>query len=160
LIDGTSNNKIYKTNFAFRLIYNGKILTHLIDGCPPKAELCDVTHFLNLVEPMATRDLDCSVPPVAELPNEKVIVQAKTLMSTTEGVLMFLGLIVVSALWGGVFTFVLLTGHLPFTGTRVMISAVEEDEAGRGSILHPDENDFEDEPTDEDGEFVNVRVQR
>jgi hypothetical protein len=105
---------VYKTPFAFRLLYDGNVLTPLIDGCPPNADLCDARHLTERVNPFARRDLDCTASVI--LTNE-VLRDAATVLSTTTGILMFLGLLISSALLGAVVTFVILTGRLP-TGRK------------------------------------------
>eukprot|EP00531_Pseudo-nitzschia_arenysensis_P018394 CAMPEP_0116123460 /NCGR_PEP_ID=MMETSP0329-20121206/4763_1 /TAXON_ID=697910 /ORGANISM="Pseudo-nitzschia arenysensis, Strain B593" /LENGTH=607 /DNA_ID=CAMNT_0003617383 /DNA_START=116 /DNA_END=1939 /DNA_ORIENTATION=- len=40
---------------AFRLVYNGEVLTWLMDGCPEFSQLCDVSVFEGRVKPFATR---------------------------------------------------------------------------------------------------------
>ena len=149
---------VYTTNYVFRLLFNGEILTHLIQGCPPESQLCDMKIFTDLVNPMATRTPDCGAPityvaDTAEPEEQPVIVmeQAKSLMSTREGILLFFGLVLVSAIVGALGAFVLLTGRLPFTKRKLMTSVVEEDsEAGRGLR----ERGFEDEYMNE-GAFLN-----
>ena len=47
---------------AFRLIYDGQVLTGLIDGCPDDQHLCDISVFNNRVFEFATRKHhDCGV---------------------------------------------------------------------------------------------------
>jgi hypothetical protein len=144
---------VYTTDFAFRLIFNGKILTHLVEGCPPDAELCDIIHFQKQVDPIATRSEEVCWAPEEEAPNE-IIVQAKTLMSTKEGILLFVGLVLVSATIGAVATFVLLTGRLPFTTQKVMAGVMEEDDEVDEGERRGLQDYFEDEPVVED-QFVN-----
>ena len=52
---------VFENDFAFRLLYNGLVLTPLVDGCPDDLHLCDVNILLDQVKPFATRDLDCSI---------------------------------------------------------------------------------------------------
>jgi len=47
------------TGRAFRLLYNGKVLTDSVQGCPSEQQLCDLQILLDLVAPFATRDRDC-----------------------------------------------------------------------------------------------------
>jgi len=63
LIDGRSDPTVYQSRFAFRLLYNGNILTPLVEGCHADCELCDVIHLKAVVDPIATRDADCSAKP-------------------------------------------------------------------------------------------------
>lgn len=48
-----------KNDFAFRLIYNGKIITSLIDGCPKEDELCDTTVLEAIIKPLLDGPWDC-----------------------------------------------------------------------------------------------------
>ena len=41
---------------AFRLVYDGRVLTWLMDGCPEYSHLCDSSVFLDRVTPFANRD--------------------------------------------------------------------------------------------------------
>jgi hypothetical protein len=91
------------------------------------------------------------VEEVEEEPHVEVIQQAKTLMSTEEGVFLFLGLVVFSAFVGALGTFVMLTGRLPMSQRMLLGSAVEDDEDGRRGLR---ENGFQDEHG-EDSSFVN-----
>jgi len=60
LIDGDSDREVFPSKFAFRLIYNGKILTTFVDGCHKHLELCDIKILKSIVDPIATREKDCS----------------------------------------------------------------------------------------------------
>jgi len=129
LIDGRSDPDIYTTNYAFRLLYNGKILTPLIEGCHEESELCDITHFKAIVDPIATRDTDCSVPNAptggqapeaapssssASSPDETTITNsvAQKLsfvsLSTTTGMIVFGTLVLLSGIGGSAITFSVL----------------------------------------------------
>ncbi|GKY92818.1 hypothetical protein MPSEU_000251400 [Mayamaea pseudoterrestris] len=52
---------LFKSDFAFRLLYNGKILTPLMDGCSEDLQLCDAQVLVAQVQPFATRELNCQV---------------------------------------------------------------------------------------------------
>jgi hypothetical protein len=137
------SSKYTTTPFAFRLLLNGNILTHLVEGCPPESELCDAQIFLDLIQPIATRTPDCSVEEEEEPQVEVILQQAKTLMSTKEGIFLFLLFMVFSAVVGALGTFVLLTGKLPMMSQRkLIVSTVEEDEDERRGLQ---ENGFHDE---------------
>lgn len=58
-IPGVANH----SSLAFRLIYNGQVLTSLIEGCPAVEgeDLCDVSVLRNILSDVATRHLDCEV---------------------------------------------------------------------------------------------------
>lgn len=55
IIDGKTDRTVFKSDFAFRLLYNGKILTRFMEGCPSDSDLCDVQILRNQVQPFATR---------------------------------------------------------------------------------------------------------
>lgn len=116
-----------------------------------------MTKLLDLVEPMASRDPPCfeaEEEPQLDEADDEVIVQAKTLMTTKEGMLIFLGLVIAGLLFGSISTTYVLTGHLPCCGgsaaTRTSTASDGEDEA---HILH--ENGFEDEPATGGSSFDN-----
>jgi len=54
----TSHNS---TKRLFRLLYNGKVLTPHLEGCPPEEHLCDLQVLDRIVRPFATRDRNCAV---------------------------------------------------------------------------------------------------
>ena len=147
LIAGTSDPELFHSDFAFRLLYNGKILTPLVPGCPEGEELCDVRHFKALVDPIATRNPDCGVPtPTPPSASQEVIDQAQTLIQTTEGILMLVGLIFFGLLVGAVGTYVLLTGRLPCSKQRVLENtAVDDDDEARQG-LQAQSSYFDEEP--------------
>jgi hypothetical protein len=47
--------KEFPSGNVFRLVYNGKVLTGLMDGCPEHSQLCDLSVFTNRVSEFATR---------------------------------------------------------------------------------------------------------
>jgi hypothetical protein len=140
------------------LLYNGKVLTSFVPGCPPDAELCDTVHLKALVDPIATSDRYCEVetaaPPSA---SEEVMVQAHTLLNTTEGIFMFLGLVVFGMIVGAIGTYVLLTGRFPCTKRRVLDNTeVDEDREARQG-LQSGTNYFGESPSDdEEDDFVDA----
>jgi hypothetical protein len=111
IIDGRTDRAVYKTPFAFRLLYNGKVLTPLIDGCPSDAELCDARFLKKRVDHFATRSRDCSVE--ESPPSQEVFHDAASLLSTIDGIMLFLSVVLVSAFLGGLGTFTFLTGRFP-----------------------------------------------
>lgn len=136
-IDGWTDSSIFTSSYAFRLIYNGKILTPSVPGCPADLELCDLMVLKNIVEPFATRSQDCAS---ADNNDEKVVDQAKKIMSTNEGISMFLGLLLGGVLLGACGTYVFLTGT--FFGSRVLSSAVQEDIYARSGLQDCFEDEF------------------
>jgi hypothetical protein len=133
LIDGISNKDVYRTDFAFRLLFNGKILTSLVPGCPPSAELCDAAILKSLVDPIATRNPDCSlripvrVTPSASLSSKEAIVKAHTLLTTKAGIMMFVGLVVFGILVGAMVTYVLLTRRRRWSAHQALVTNDDED---------------------------------
>ena len=59
LIDSQSNRKYFSSKYAFRLIYDGKVVTKQMEGCLDDAELCDMAVLTTLVDKFATRERDC-----------------------------------------------------------------------------------------------------
>jgi ubiquitin-like domain-containing CTD phosphatase 1 len=140
LVDGQSDAETYTSNFAFRLLYNGRILTHLVDGCHESSELCDIVHFKSKVDPIATRETDCSVPPIAS-------VESPLSLSSTGGVALFVSLICLSSFLGSVTTYVILRKASP--GSSGRRKKVDHDGAAWHSNdggLELREGDFADEP--------------
>lgn len=101
---------MFETNNAFRLVYNGRVLTSQVAGCPDESELCDAKYLLARVEPTAIRNVDC-----ADATQESVdaVEVAKSMLSTTAGLLLFLFVIGLGACVGGVAVYFQLTGSLP-----------------------------------------------
>jgi ubiquitin-like domain-containing CTD phosphatase 1 len=63
MIDGLTDRAIYKSDFAFRLLSDGEVLTSKIKGCPADADLCDVQVLLDRVIPFATTNRNCARKP-------------------------------------------------------------------------------------------------
>jgi hypothetical protein len=103
LIDGQSDPETHTSKLAFRLIYNGKVLTQLVDNCHDNSELCDLVHLKAKVDPIATRDTDCSIPPKGAgswtSANYSLIS-----LSSTEEIALFVALICISAVLGSSMT--------------------------------------------------------
>lgn len=64
--DESIDRSLYSSNYAFRLLYNGRVLTSKVGGCPPDAHLCDARVLLDRVGPFATFHPDCSRLPEEE----------------------------------------------------------------------------------------------
>jgi len=102
-------NDAYPSGKAFRVVYNGLVLTEKIDGCQGGEELCDVAHLLNRLASFAVKERDCESSSFNNLESELV----KNLLSTRQGVAITLLIGVFSGVAGGLLTFVYLTRRLP-----------------------------------------------
>jgi len=83
LVDGQTDRTLFQSKYAFRLLYNGRVITHRVMGCPVddgsdsgngNCELCDLQILLNIVEPFANKERggeskSCRLPPHARLDN-------------------------------------------------------------------------------------------
>jgi hypothetical protein len=63
MVDVLTDRAIYKSDFAFRLLKDGKVLTSKIKGCPADADLCNVQVLLDRVIPFATTIRNCARKP-------------------------------------------------------------------------------------------------
>jgi hypothetical protein len=110
LIDGQSDPEIFTSKHAFRLLYNGKILTPLVGGCHQHCELCDIKHLKARLDPIATRDGDCSLlpgsmPDVSSSSTDDPNQQYWASLDQPEGVAVFVGMVVMSGFLGCVLTY-------------------------------------------------------
>jgi hypothetical protein len=66
IIGGSRNTSIFASNFALRMVYNGKVVTPLLPGCSTNSDLCDLQVLTKLVEPFATtRQRNCNATKTA-----------------------------------------------------------------------------------------------
>lgn len=100
------DKSIYPSERAFRLLYNGKVLTEKVDGCSSSIELCDISHFLKLASPVATNDRDCGEK---EPRLQKELNDIKHFLLTKDGLISASLLILFSAALGGIVTYYFLT---------------------------------------------------
>lgn len=93
--------------YAFRLLYNGEVITYKVQGCMRKDQLCDFQHLLKRVQPFAKRNVDC-----VDVHFEKLnaVHIAKELMTDTAGIILLLIIVAASALIGSMAVFYHLTG--------------------------------------------------
>ena len=59
----TSNSTsldLFPNEVAFRIIFNGDIITSKVEGCAEGLEICDVSHLMNQVGSFASKRRDCS----------------------------------------------------------------------------------------------------
>jgi hypothetical protein len=139
---GPSDPTMFTSNFALRLLYNGKILTPLLEGCPPNLELCDVVHFKALVDPIATRNTDCA----SQL---RLVPPSHTWLSfsTTTGMAIIVTLVVLSGLLGSFLTLVIMKSRFLRYAGRTKIDHDIEDSGGDDDYgLEMKEEDFCNEP--------------
>jgi len=122
IIDSSSSEvmKVYPSGQAFRLAYNGDIITTKMRGCPTDSELCDMSILLDRVVSFATEDRDCESAHVAntllnadKLSKSPVDDAIIALFATWRGICVFLFTVLISGCIGCVITFVMLTGRFP-----------------------------------------------
>ena len=58
-VEGGHARSLQWPQLAFRLVYNGDVLTHLMDNCPSDSQLCDVQVLLDTIDTFATASPDC-----------------------------------------------------------------------------------------------------
>jgi len=120
------NEALFSGRYAFRMIYNGEILTGKVPGCHEDLELCDFRTLLDIIEPFATRSADCARETNAAEEQRTVIhSHARESVNTKKGIFMFFSLILLGAVFGGIGAYVLLTG----------------DQCGGGNLSHNQKND-------------------
>ena len=110
-VDDRNDKSRYKSNFAFRLIYNGQVLTHRMGGCPSNSELCDAKVLVNHMQKFATRFVDCAED--SRVDGDAVWKTIKSLISKTGGLVLVLCIMAFSATIGSATMFFYLTGKLP-----------------------------------------------
>jgi ubiquitin-like domain-containing CTD phosphatase 1 len=104
------HNVGYDDDRAFRLIYNGQVLTDKVEGCLEGYELCDVMYLFNRLRKIAVKERDCSSEFMLKNDGTK---QLEQVLFTREGAALLFILTLVSGTMGGLFTFVYLTRRLP-----------------------------------------------
>jgi ubiquitin-like domain-containing CTD phosphatase 1 len=135
IVDG-SDLESFQTNFGFRLMYNGQVLTSQVEGCPPDAVLCDAKNLIARVQKFANRSVDC-VDPDAGKTHVHAMKVVESLLTTTGGIILALAVAALSAMLGAVGVFFYLTGTLP-TKDMIKKSSQFDDESsagGRSSVV-------------------------
>jgi len=61
IVGGSPNRSIFASDFAFRLLYNGRVLTTLIDGCDTHSDLCDWDVLKQRLRPFAIQKRSCEI---------------------------------------------------------------------------------------------------
>jgi hypothetical protein len=134
----------YSNTFAFRLVYNGNVLTSLVEGCPEAADLCDIVHFKAIVDPIATRVMDCSLLKTA---TDEMHFEFLSIASTGD-IAIFMILVIASACCGGYLTFVIVTTCFGRNGGQSKVNydggIFVDSEYG----LEMQEVEFQDEPAE------------
>jgi hypothetical protein len=141
-IDGQTDKSVYPSDYGFRLVYNGKVLTDRMEGCPKDHDLCDMKLFLDRILPIAVRDRDCAAAPKTDV-FEEIEHSARFLTSSWAGFMFALALIALSAAGGAVGMHYHLTQRMPWT-------PVPYDEVGVNDLHFT--TSYQDDPTSEEGE--------
>ena len=84
-IDRNTDRHIYRSDFAFRLLYNGEVLTSKIEDCPDDLELCDADILVQHVQQFAVLDADCQRQHPEPVQYTDTVSRTKEIFSTTEG---------------------------------------------------------------------------
>jgi len=93
-IDGRTDRDVFPSYYAFRIVYNGRVLTDQIAGCPDDHDLCDFEVLKKLLQPFAIREgRKCeATKTTAQLLETK----ASQLFSSSSGMWLYLGTIAMS----------------------------------------------------------------
>jgi Histidine phosphatase superfamily (branch 2) len=125
-IDGRTNRQVFSTNFAFRLIYNGKVLTSKVRGCSANLDLCDAKILLKIIDPFSSVEtMKCDTEAATPVAYQDSISRLRDILSTTEGIVGFISLVGGSIMFGAVCMFFYLTGTMPTSRRRVIATAVK-----------------------------------
>jgi hypothetical protein len=111
---GHIDRTIFKSNNAFRLIYNGRVLTNTIDGCDQHADLCDWSVLRERLRPFAMKSRSCAsdMIPIAGDPVAILKIQALFLITTPEGILLLVAVVLLSGFVGCVLMWWHLLGRV------------------------------------------------
>jgi len=122
-IDGQTDKNVYTSDYSFRLIYNGKVLTDTIEGCQKEHDLCDISVLLNQTIPIAKRDRDCTAAPKN---SDLVAVEQseKLLLSSSGGLALVFIIIIISAAAGGVGMHYHLTRRMPWVSAPIIYDEI------------------------------------
>jgi Histidine phosphatase superfamily (branch 2) len=139
-IDGKPDRKIYSTDYAFRLIYNGAVITQQIKECPNDLDLCD----LAILNKIVVVEGDCERKHADTVQYQDAVTRTREIISTPQGIIYLLLLVCGSAFAGGTLTFVYLTrgcSSVPRKQARYrhQEDASSYDESGNG--YHDDSED-------------------
>lgn len=123
-IDGRKNPSLFPSEYAFRLIYNGRSLTHLIKGCPLGSadepnDMCDISVLQNHTRPIATQQRACARQHAVPTEYHGASVNTATeFLSSQLGVAVILLLVLSSAAMGSFLTLLYLRNTPAITDVR------------------------------------------
>lgn len=101
---------LFPSGKAFRLVYNGLVLTGKVEGCTENEELCDILQLLKRVESFAVVERDCeSTKTGLVLDLEEV----ESFLSVKGAIPLLVGIVVLSIGVGSLMTFYYLTRRMP-----------------------------------------------
>ena len=128
-------------DFWFRLVYNGEVLTPLLDGCN-KAELCRVDVLLQRVRSF-TRDYNCHNSVVTANPTTSSGNESIDVFSSPGGIAAVCLLILGSALFGSLSTYLYVVDRTRRRGDRQRLSQTDLDEDGISMQFHQESKEQE-----------------
>ena len=134
----------------------------MIDGCHEDAELCDIAHLKKILDPIATRDTDCTTSSSTSSEGPQGSTSANTgsseaeqptllSLSATTGTALFVTLVLLSGVGGSALTFTIMR--------RRFNSAMDNrrvDFGGAWSIDDGDDDDHGGLELTEGGNLLNV----
>jgi Histidine phosphatase superfamily (branch 2) len=108
-VDGNTDRKIFPSKFAFRIIYNGKVITSNVKFCEPDLELCNAEILMRLV----SQERDCVRKHDDAVPYIDDIARTKEIVATTDGLMYFMLVVGMSAGIGGALVYIYLVKCYP-----------------------------------------------
>lgn len=110
IIDGQSDSKYFPSKFAFRLVYNGQVITGNMPGCMSSLEMCDINVLTKRVNGFATRERNCG--------GKNTLFSGMANNGGGQSVFVTLLVLFAGAMVGGLFVFIYLTGEMPTMGKK------------------------------------------
>jgi Histidine phosphatase superfamily (branch 2) len=108
-VDGNTNKKIFHSNYAFRLLYNGVVITSQVESCEPDLDLCDA----NVLVDYLLQEHNCARQYSDTIPYKDAVTRTKEIVSTHDGMLYFLLVVGISAGFGGSIVYIYLVKCFP-----------------------------------------------
>lgn len=139
----------FPSGYAFRLIYNGNVLTSKMDGCPESSDLCDAQVLVRQVMSFANKYEDASCATKNQERMESKIGEMKhatdNLINTPGGILVICFVVLISMALGGIITCILMRRRFrkeyKYTDTLALtelsMSALDDDYDGNSSAVSP-----------------------